>query len=68
MVTIYACFLLVSAFAFLATPIVYTFLRLSNKIGPKDNDDAGWVGFGLWLAGLIGFFVCINYIFSTILP
>lgn len=45
-------FLLLSGAFFLA-PIIYTFLRLAEKIGPKEENNAAILGIVLWIIGLI---------------
>lgn len=49
---VFAFFLCFLAFLLVATPIVYTFLRLAGKIGPDDGFCAGFTGVALW-------FVCL---------
>ena len=52
--TVFAYLLVLFAFILLGTAIAYTFLRLFNKIGPKNGEDAGTIGAVLWLVALLG--------------
>lgn len=50
---------------FILMPIAYTFLRLADKIGPQDDQEAAVVlGMVLWIIGLVvgGILLNVAYI------
>ena len=57
----FATILIVISCVFLAVPIAYTFLRLTGKIGPENNESAAILGVFLWIGGLIGFGLLISW-------
>ena len=45
----------------LVTPILYTFLRLAEKIGPPNLEEAFAIGAVLWFIGIFGCLIAMDF-------